>query len=687
MKNKLLESAFTFAQEAIIITDEQQNIVDINAAMQQITGYSKAELIGQKPKIFNLKKQGKVLRQTIWQALQRYGCWYGEVANRRKDGTYYVGQLRIKRLNISDKIFYLGYLTDISNAKKHQETPSADGSIHYLEQIVDREQLRQQYQAMRLAAEQDHKQLVIAFMDLDAFTTVNELYGRALANKLLHAIPQRIRSVLAETDSITRYSGDQFVLMLGAIHDPQQVLDKLNTVLRAVNHPFVINNLTMRVSASIGYTFYRNDNASLEKLLRQANRSMHNARLSGKYSLFAYDPAEQAQIAARNQQLAEISKGLKSEQFELFYQPKVTLSTGDLFGFEALIRWNHPEKGMLTPDKFIEQLYETDLEVNLGQWVINQALRQLAEWQQAGYDYQLSINLTAYHLSSADFFEWLNTHIQQYPQLDTKQFQIEILESNRLSDLKLIASVMKRCKSELGITIALDDFGTAYSSLTHIRTLPVDVVKIDKSFVCNMLVDPEDCKIVEGIIALAQSFNICVIAEGVETVAHGRVLLAMGCDQVQGYAVSRPLTRTQLTEFVRNYQPITAWCEQAELLTNQKLAWVSLFNFYLHAWVEQLQQRIFADPDTNIDWPISNPADSHCGIWLGKPNIGHQIDDNTRQQLRFYHQSIFRIGNGLLTQYRAGEIEASRAGYNAQRDSIHNTLAQLQAFTEQIAKA
>lgn len=411
---------------------------------------------------------------------------------------------------------------------------------------------------------------------------------------------------------------------------------------------------------------------------------MYNAKLSGKCSLFAYDPLEQAQLATRNAQLREIACGLKTDQFELFFQPKVTLSTGDLFGFEALIRWNHPKKGVLTPDRFIGQLYDSDLEIDLGQWVISQALRQLADWQQAGNSYQLSINLTAYHLSTADFFEWLNKQIQQYPQLDTRQLQIEILESNRLSDLQLIASVMKRCKSELGITTALDDFGTGYSSLTHIRTLPVDVVKIDKSFVRNMLVDPEDCKIVEGIIALAQSFNISVIAEGVESVAHGQVLLAMGCNQVQGYAVSRPLTRTQLTEFLTNYQPITAWCEQAELLTDQKLACVSLFSFYLHAWVEQLQQRIFADPDIRMEWPADNLADSHCGIWLQRADIGHYIDDDTLEHLRFCHQSIFRIGNSVLAQYRAGEIEASRADYNAQRDSITDLLTRLQHFILQL---
>jgi len=270
--------------------------------------------------------------------------------------------------------------------------------------------------------------------------------------------------------------------------------------------------------------------------------------------------------------------------------------------------------------------------------------------------------------------------------LNTQQLQIEILESNRLSDLSLITSVMKRCKAEFGITTALDDFGTGYSSLTHIRVLPVDVVKVDQSFVRNMLSEPEDCKIVEGIIALAQSFNIRVIAEGVESVAHGEVLLAMGCNQVQGYIVAKPLSLTQLTGFLADYQPIAAWCEQAGLLTNQKRARLSLFYFYSRYWVKQLQQRIFADPKTKTEWPASQLADSHCGIWLEKASFYHYFDNDTLEQLRRYYQDIFQIGNALLAHYLAGDIDASRAGYNAQSDSIHDILAQLQTFTAQIAE-
>src|SRR5690606_17499039 len=282
-----------------------------------------------------------------------------------------------------------------------------------------------------------------------------------------------------------------------------------------------------------------------------------------------------------------------------------TLSTGHIFGFEALIRWNHPGKGLLTPDKFIEQIYDTELEISLGQWVIVHALQQLADWQQAGQTYQLSVNLTAYHLSTPNFFEWLAAQIQHYPQLNTQQLQIEILESNRLSDLSLITSVMKRCKAEFGITTALDDFGTGYSSLTHIRVLPVDVVKVDQSFVRNMLSEPEDCKIVEGVIALAQSFNIQVIAEGVESIAHGEVLLAMGCNQAQGYALARPMPIEQLMTFLSAYQPFSQWCAQSGLLKNHKQARLSLFYFYLKHWIHQLQERLFAEPEIKTEWPIT----------------------------------------------------------------------------------
>lgn len=685
MRNTLLENAFRFAHEGIVITDEHQQIVDINEATQRITGYSRSELIGSNPKFLSAESQNKILNQTILQSLQRNGFWQGEVSNKRKDGSHYIARLSVKRIHAFDKLFYLVHLSDVTADRKYRAILSDLILNRNSHQILNKNQLENDFRQMSSIADKNNEKLVVAFMDLDEFKTINDIHGKAVADNLLDQVPDRVKTVLAETDCIVRYGGDEFVLIIGGIKNDAIASETIRKVLATIVNPFIINDLPMMISASIGYTLYPDDKGSLDTLIRHADQSMYKAKLDGKATVFAYDPGEEEQITERNQQLREIATAINEDQLVLFFQPKVTLSTGHIFGFEALIRWQHPQKGLLTPDRFIELVYDTELEVSLGQWVIKEALKQLEQWQQAGHKYQLSINLTAYHLSTSDFFDWLQFEIKRYPKLDTSRFQIEILESNRLSDLSLISNVVEFCKSEFGITTALDDFGTGYSSLTHIRVLPVDVVKVDQCFVRRMLTEPEDCKIVEGVIALAQSFNIQVIAEGVESIAHGEVLLAMGCNQAQGYAIAKPLPSEQLTTFLDSYQPFGQWCEQSGLLKNHKQARLSLFYFYLKHWMNQLQDRLFAEPEIKTEWPITQLSDSHCGIWLEKARYHHYLDNITLDQISNYHQYIFQSGNDLLARHLAGEIYASRAGYNAQKTAFQTTLDELHSLIKRLS--
>ncbi|WP_168800152.1 GGDEF domain-containing phosphodiesterase [Methylophaga sp. SB9B] len=684
MRNTLLENAFKFAHEGIVITDEHHKIVDINDAIQQITGYSRSDLIGSDPQILSAESQNKILNQTVWQSLQRNGFWHGEVSNKRKDGSHYVARLSVKRVNALGKVFYLGHLSDITADRKYRAILSDLVLNRNSHQILNKNRLENEFRRMSMIADNQNEKLVVAFMDLDEFKTINDIHGKAAADNLLDQVPARVRSVLSETDSIVRYGGDEFVLIIGGMKNHAAATEIIQKVLTAIGHPFVFNDVPMMVTASLGYTLYPEDSGSLDTLIRHADQSMYKAKLDGKSTVIAYDPGEEVQITERNQQLREIATAINEDQFVLFFQPKVTLSTGNIFGFEALIRWQHPQKGLLMPDKFIDQVYDTELEVSLGQWVICRALKQLAEWQQAGHNYQLSINLTAYHLSTSDFIDWLQQQIKRYPDLDTRRFQIEILESNRLSDLSLISNVVEFCKSEFGITTALDDFGTGYSSLTHIRVLPVDVVKVDQTFVRRMLTEPEDCKIVEGVIALAQSFNIQVIAEGVESIAHGEVLLAMGCNQAQGYALAKPLPGEQIKNFLANYEPFTQWCAQSDLLKNHKQARLSLFYFYLKHWMHQLQESLFAEPEIKTEWPITQIADSHCGIWLEKASYHHYFDNETIAKITQYHHYIFQSGNDLLASYLAGDVHASRAGYQAQVNTFESVLAELNSLIKRM---
>jgi diguanylate cyclase (GGDEF)-like protein len=387
---------------------------------------SRSDLIGSKPQILSAESQNKIFNQSLWQSLQRNGFWQGEVSNKRKDGTHYIAKFSVKRINAHGKVFYLGHLSDITTDRKYRAVLSDLVLNRNSHQILNKNRLENEFRHMSSLADQMNEKLVVAFMDLDEFKTINDIHGKVTADQLLEQVPERVRTALKENDSIVRYGGDEFVLIIGGVANHAAATETINKVLSAISLPFIINDVPMMITASVGYTLYPEDKGSLDTLIRHADQCMYKAKLDGKSTVFAYDPGEEVQITERNQQLREIATAISEDQFLLFYQPKVTLSTGYIFGFEALIRWQHPKRGLLSPDKFIDQVYDTELEVSLGQWVIRQALKQLAAWQQDGHNYQLSINLTAYHLSTADFFDWLKYQIQHYPGLDTSRFQIEI---------------------------------------------------------------------------------------------------------------------------------------------------------------------------------------------------------------------------------------------------------------------
>lgn len=267
MRNTLLENAFKFAHEGIVITDEHQKIVDINESMQQITGYSRSELIGSKPQILSTDSQNKILNQTVWQSLQRNGFWQGEIANQRKDGSHYIARLSVKRIYALGKVFYLGHLSDITADRKYRAILSDLALNRNSHQILNKNRLENEFRRMSVLADQHNEKLLVAFMDLDEFKTINDIHGKIAADKLLELVPERVRGVLLETDSIVRYGGDEFVLILGSIHSHAMATETINKVLSAISQPFVVNDVPMMITASVGYTLYPEDNGDRKSVV------------------------------------------------------------------------------------------------------------------------------------------------------------------------------------------------------------------------------------------------------------------------------------------------------------------------------------------------------------------------------------------------------------------------------------
>ncbi len=451
-----------------------------------------------------------------------------------------------------------GTHTDISQFKVHQA--ELDHMAHYdhLTGTPNRRLLSDRLDQAILHAGRTGKSLAVSFLDLDGFKAINDQYGHVAGDQLLIGVSENLKHVLRGDDTLARLGGDEFVLLLADIESPEECSQVLERVLQAAALPVVVDSQRFSVSASIGVSLYPQDHSDADTLLRHADQAMYIAKEAGKNRYHLFDPESDRKAQVHRQHLEVLRLALQRHEFVLYYQPKVDLRSGEVFGAEALIRWRHPERGLLAPVDFLPYINGSDLEIPLGNWVIQNALAQAAQWHTCGLPITVSANVSAHHLLHPDFYDRLRATLAQFPQVPPSSFELEVLETAALNDVDQAIDILNRCR-ELGVHFALDDFGTGYSSLTYLRKLPVDMLKIDQSFVRDMLSDPEDQDIVEGVIRLAAAFHRPVIAEGVETLAHGAALLQLGCSLAQGYGIARPMPAEQLVGWVDQWQASGAW--------------------------------------------------------------------------------------------------------------------------------
>jgi predicted signal transduction protein with EAL and GGDEF domain len=353
--------------------------------------------------------------------------------------------------------------------------------------------------------------------------------------------------------------GDEFVVVMADLADANDCAATLTRLLRAAGQPMRLDNREIQVSASVGVTFYpQQDSVDADQLMRQADQAMYQAKIAGKNRFYVFDAAQDRSARGMHESIEELARALEHQEFVLHYQPKVNLRSGKVVGLEALVRWQHPSRGLLTPGHFLPAIENHVLSVVLGDWVIHAALAQLTQWQAQGLALPVSVNVSARQLQQDDFVEKLQGALEQHPAVTPNQLSMEVLETSVLEDLGRAADILARC-ARLGVTFALDDFGTGYSSLTYLKLLPVTLIKIDQSFVRDMLVDADDLSILEGVISLTRAFKREVIAEGMETSGHGTRLLQMGCELAQGYGIARPMPAADVPHWVATWQPDPAW--------------------------------------------------------------------------------------------------------------------------------
>jgi diguanylate cyclase (GGDEF)-like protein len=619
---------------------------------------------------------GLGLRKAMWRDLAEKGHWYGEMWNRRKNGVVYAEMITISAVcDARGQVRqYVGLFSEVTMQKKHERQlehlAHYDALTHLPNRVLLGDRLRQ---AMAQAARHGYL-LAVVYIDLDGFKAVNDTYSHELGDQLLMTVANRMNMALRDGDTIARLGGDEFVAVLCDLPDTGASVNIFNRLLDAAAQPVQINNIELRVSASLGVTFFpQADEVDADQLLRQADQSMYQAKLAGKNCYHIFDAEQDRSVRGFNESVERIRRALQDQEFQLYYQPKVNMRSGQVIGTEALIRWQHPDRGLLLPALFLPVVEDHPLSVELGEWVIETALIQLERWREVGLDISISINVGGLHLQQQDFMERLCGLLAAHPDARPERLELEVLESCALADIEQISRIMRACR-EMGIHFSLDDFGTGYSSLTYLRSLPAAQLKIDQSFVRDMLDDPENLAILEGVLGLATAFRRTVVAEGVETVEHGRMLLQLGCELAQGFCIARPMPAWQVPDWVAAWKPDSRWTCQHPV-KREDLPCI-FANVELRAWVRAREVFLKGEAMTP---PSMDSHSCRLGSWLDSIRATPFASQPGFARVDGLHRQLHRLGNELLDLRLSGHTSQSVERLDelfALRDELADCLTQ-----------
>ena len=556
----LAASVFTHALEGIVISDAENIVIDVNSAFVDITGYSREEVVGQAPGFFQTDRHPPEFYSAMWQVIKSSGQWAGEILSHRKNGEKYVAGITISGVKdaVGKVSHYVALFSDITLQRVHQCQLEEMAHFDALTKLPNRALFADRLNQAMLQCQRHQNSLAVIFMDLDGFKDINDTYGHAVGDELLIIISGRMSDTLREVDTLARIGGDEFVAVLNDLVNAEDYKMALKRLLLAASKPITVDDVVLKVSVSIGVAIYPQDDADADILLRHADQAMYMAKKAGKNCYHLFDSALDDAVNLKLENISHIRTALNKHEFVLYYQPKVNMPTGEVVGVEALIRWQHPIRGLVPPLDFLPLIENHAISLEIGEWVIDTALSQISQWKNIGITLPISVNISAYQLQQADFVKRLAILLAAHSDVSPHLLELEVLETSAFSDINYIIATMKAC-IDLGVQFALDDFGTGYSSLTYLRRLPANLIKIDQSFIRDMLTDADDLAIVLAVVSLAKAFQLKVIAEGVETVEHGTALLQLGCKLAQGYGIARPMPASDIPTWLSSWQPYQAW--------------------------------------------------------------------------------------------------------------------------------
>ena len=591
----------------------------------------------------------------------------------RRDGRWLWvrGLSRVTELAATGEVTRVaGLIIDVTHEKAHQEQLSFVADHDGLTGLINRQRFSHHLREELLTDRGPRERLAVVSLDLDAFESINATHGRAAGNQLLVEIATRLLRCVGDRHRVARIGGDEFVVAVPVPAGQGAWREVVEELYDAVTRPITLQGRSLQATASIGVTLHpQARDSDAEQLLRQADQAVYQAKLAGKDRYHLFDTERDAHSRERYQLIDEVHAALAEEQFLLHYQPQVNMRTGEVLGFEALIRWQHPERGLLPPSAFISQLAGHPVSIEIGDWVIEESLQQLARWQEAGLQTSVSVNTDTAQLYDPAFARRLEAQLAAQPGVAPHQLGIEILETGALEDLAHVAELVDHLRG-LGVSVALDDFGTGYSSLTLLKRLGADVVKIDRSFVMELLEDTEHALIVESVVGLARNFDRDVLAEGVETDAHGVLLLELGCELAQGFGIARPMPAEQAMAWTDAWQPPALWQDVRRVPADRMPALLAEIEH--RVWVEQLHAHL---DGTRVAPPALDPAVCRLGGWLQR--MGKLGGERSVDALVARHHELHEAAASLVTA-TTGPPEG--AGIEELRVASQELLAALAAW-------
>jgi len=574
--SKAATDFFNIAHEMIYTTDLNCIVLDCNERFCEITGYSRDEVLGKHVGVLKSGMYDNQFYAQMWQDILSKGFWQGELTNRTRNGNLIT--LITTILSVPDSQGmpqrYLAVASDISILTEKKQQLEHLAYYDNLTGLPNRTLLIDRLKQAMSRSKRHGGLVAVLFIDLDGFKAINDHYGHDMGDEFLIAISQNMKATIRDSDTLARLGGDEFVIIL----DELKSSDDLDVVIPAISKvcrtEILLRGLKLKVSASIGCSVYPSESSSFdydaETIVTQADQAMYFAKRQGKNTYHHFKREQDDITVTRNTSIAAIKLGLSRDEFELYYQPKVNMRSGEVLGFEALIRWHKNHTELLKPSKFLPLVQNSPVGIELGWWVVKAALSQLAQWHELGLQVTLSINVDARQLMQSNFVEALEAEINKYPHLKANGLELEILETIAIDDRNNVIQVIDKYRA-LGIEFALDDFGTGYSSITYLKELPIRTIKIDGSFIAEITHNKQDVKLIEHITHLANDMGKLVIAEGVETLEQGELLIKLGCEIGQGYAIAKAMPADQVQEWLTNWQPDSSWLSAVRSNRNYQL--------------------------------------------------------------------------------------------------------------------